>query len=130
MARESEAAAIKRIMDGLHCDEAEAREVYTYDRAVDRGEKTAHDLTPEQEKAARKYARADRKPTAYKFTTRARKPNATKGAIIAALAAWLNATEDFSAEGVTVTNAERQITFESGGEKFELTLVQKRKPKT
>jgi len=130
MARQTETQAIQRIMQGLKCSEDEAREVYAYDQAVEHDEKTPYDLTPEQEKIARKAARADRKPTVYKFETRKRKPNATKGAIIAAVADWLNQTEVFSAEKVEVTNAERQIKFISAGETFELTLVQKRKSKT
>ncbi len=129
MARETEAEAIARIQKGLKCSEEEAREVYAYDKAIDRGEKTEYDFTPEEAKASRKWARADRKPTEYKFTKRERKPNATKRLIIAALEKWLVETDDFSAESINVANAERQITFQSAGETFELTLVQKRKPK-
>lgn len=130
MARESEAEAIKRIQAGLKCSEEEAREVYAYDKAIDRGEKTEFDLSAEQEKASRKWARADRKPTVYNLNKRERKPNATKGAIIAALAAWLTDGASFEVEGLEVTNAERQVKFSSAGETFELTLVQKRKPKS
>ncbi|MCM1323947.1 MAG: hypothetical protein NC218_07285 [Acetobacter sp.] len=130
MARESEAEAIKRIQAGLKCTEEEAREVYAYDKAIDRGEKTEFDLTAEQEKASRKYARADRKPTVYNLTKRERKPNATKGAIIAALAAWLTEGATFEVDGLEITNKERQVKFSSAGETFELTLVQKRKPKS
>lgn len=130
MARESEAEAIKRIQAGLKCSEKEAREVYAYDKAIDRGEKTEFDLSAEQEKASRKWARADRKPTVYNLNKRERKPNATKGAIIAALAAWLTDGANFEVEGLEVTNAERQVKFSSAGETFELTLVQKRKPKS
>lgn len=130
MARESEVEAIKRIQAGLKCSEEEAREVYAYDKAIDRGEKTEFDLSVEQEKASRKWARADRKPTVYNLNKRERKPNATKGAIIAALAAWLTDGASFEVEGLEVTNAERQVKFSSAGETFELTLVQKRKPKS
>lgn len=129
MARDTEAEAIKRIQAGLKCSEEEAREIYAYDKAVDRGEKTEYDFTPEQEKASRKWARADRKPTTYNLTKRERKPNATKGAIIAALAEWLADGAGFEVEGLEITNAERQVKFSSAGETFELTLVQKRKPK-
>lgn len=130
MARDTEAEAIKRIQAGLKCSEEEAREVYAYDKAIDRGEKTEFDLSAEQEKASRKWARADRKPTVYNLNKRERKPNATKGAIIAALAAWLTDGASFEIEGLEVTNAERQVKFSSAGETFELTLVQKRKPKS
>lgn len=129
MARDTEAEAIKRIQAGLKCSEEEAREIYAYDKAVDRGEKTEYDLTAEQQKNVSKMTRADRKPTVYNLTKRERKPNATKGAIIAALAAWLTDGAGFEVEGLEVTNAERQVKFSSAGETFELTLVQKRKPK-
>ncbi len=129
MARESEVEAIKRIQTGLKCSEEEAREIYAYDRAIDHGEKTEYDFTPEEERISRKMARADRKPTVYKLDTRKRKPNVTKEVIIAALAKWLEETEEFVAEEIVVTNKERQVNFHSVNEDFELTLVQKRKSK-
>lgn len=130
MAKVDREQQLALFMQKLDISREEAEQLFEYDRAVDKGEKTEHDLTPEQEKAARKYTRADRKPPAYKFTTRERKPNATKGAIIAALATFLAETEAFSAENIEIVNKERQIRFQSAGETFELTLVQKRKPKT
>lgn len=118
-------------MDGLKCDRAEAEQVYEYDRAVDHDEKTEFDLPPDKLKIAQKQAHTGtrRTPTAYKFTKRERKPNATKGGLIAELAKFLTESSEFSTENVEITNKERQIAFEIGGEKFELTLVQKRKPK-
>lgn len=127
--KETEKIAIARIMSGLKCSEEEAREVLEYDKAVDKGEKTVYDLSPEKERVAKQYTRADRKPTAYKFTKRTRKPNAEKGAIIAGLVNYLTTTEDFQTDAVEVVNKERQVRFTSGGEVFEITLVQKRKPK-
>jgi hypothetical protein len=56
-----------------------------------------------------------------------RKPDEVKRAIVAALAAFI-AGQD----GVTdaaVTNVERMIAFELAGDKFEITLTKKRKPK-
>lgn len=129
MARISETEMLTRIMNGLKCSEDEAREILAYDKAVEHDEKTPYDLTPEQMRIARQAARVSRKPTIYKLNKRTRKPNATKGTIIAAVAEWLNATEIFSAENIEITNKERQIKFSSAGEVFELTLVQKRKPK-
>ena len=35
----------------------------------------------------------------------------------------------FSVENIEITNKERQIAFKIGEDMFELTLVQKRKPK-
>lgn len=110
----------------------EKQELLAYDKAVERGEKTEYDLPPDKEKAARKYAHTGTRkaPTAYKFTPRQRKPNATKGGIIAELAEFLEKNSQFSIESLEVTNKERQIAFKIGEDSFELTLVQKRKPKT
>ena len=89
-------------------------------------------MTPEQQKVAQKYAHAGTRktPTAYKFTKRERKPNATKAGIIDELSKFLTEKSDFSTENVTILNKERQISFKIGDETYELTLVQKRKPKT
>ena len=67
---------LSRIKAGLKCSDAEAAEILAYDKAIDHGEKTPHDLTPAQNKVAQSYARTGtRKPTVYKFTTRERKPS-------------------------------------------------------
>lgn len=109
----------------------EKQELLAYDKAVERGEKTEYDLSPDKEKAARKYAHAGtrKQPVAYKFTPRQRKPNATKGGIIAELAEFLEKNSQFSIAELEITNKERQIAFKIGEDSFELTLVQKRKPK-
>ena len=117
-------------MRGLQCSEQEAEQVYEYDKRVDHDEKTEFDATPEQLKVERQMAKTGtRKTTAYKFTKRERKPNATKGGLIEELSTFLRENSNFATENVEITNKERQITFEIGGEKYELTLVQKRKPK-
>lgn len=118
-------------MSGLNCSEDEAREVFAYDQKVEKGEKTEYDLPPEKAKIAQKFAHTGtrKNPTVFKFDKRTRKPNATKGGIIAELAEFFNKASQFSVENVQITNPERQISFVIGGETFELTLVQKRKPK-
>ena len=118
-------------MAGLKISREEAEDVYYYDKAVDHDERTPHDLPPDKEKTARKYAHAGTRkaPPVYEFNKRERKPNATKGGIILELATFLTENSGFSVENVTITNKERQIAFEIGDERFELTLVQKRKPK-
>lgn len=63
------------------------------------------------------------------FTKRERKPNATKGGLIAELARFLEENSAFSTENITIVNAERQISFTIGADSFDLTLVQKRKKK-
>lgn len=119
-----------KLMRILNVTAEEAEEIIAYDKAVDQGKKTPYDITSEQEKQTRKYRQADRKPTVYDFTKkRERKPNATKGGLIAELFDFLSKNSQFSTENVTITNKERQIAFQIGEDKFELTLVQKRKPK-
>lgn len=118
---------IKRVFP----DDKEARDILAYDKAVEAGEKTPYDLSPEQEKIAKKFAHIGTRktPTAYKFTPRQRKPNATKGGIIAELADFMEHNSNFAVANLTITNKERQIAFKIGDDSFELTLVQKRKPK-
>lgn len=119
----------QKIMRVLEVSEKEAEEILAYDNAVDSGMKTQYDLTKEQEKETRKYRQADRKRTSYNFSKRERKPNATKGGLIQELYKFLCENSEFSTENVTILNKERQIGFQIGENKFELTLVQKRTPK-
>lgn len=115
----------------LTLNEKEKQELLEYDKAVERDEKTEYDATPEQLKVEREMARTGtrKQPTSYKFTKRERKPNATKGGIIAELARFLSENSDFSVKNLEIVNKERQISFQVGEDKFELTLTQKRKPK-
>lgn len=119
----------ERIMRVLDVSEKEANEILAYDNAVDKGLKTQYDFTKEQEKETRKYRQADRKPTAYKFTKRERKPNATKGGLIQELYNFLTTGSGFEIINCEITNKERQIAFGVGENKFEITLVQKRQKK-
>lgn len=118
-------------MQGLKCSKEEAEEVFRYDQAVDHDEKTEYDLTPIQKKVAQIYTRTGTRktPTIYTFAKKERKPNATKGGIISELAAFLLEKSDFDVADVQITNKERQIAFGIGEDRFELTLVQKRKSK-
>ena len=123
--------------------DAEIQQVLLDDKAVDRGQIMEWDLPPEEHKKAMKYANSDEKKkktadsgekkgkTAYNLdaTGKKKKENPTKANIIALLATILTENGDFSAENVEITNKERQIAFTVGDNAFELTLVQKRKPK-
>lgn len=121
----------EKLMRVLRVSAEEAEDIIAYDKAVDRGEKTKYDLTAEQEKETRKYRQADRKPTVYNWQgKRERKPNATKGGLIAELFKFLTENSEFAVENAEITNKERQIAFQIGEDRFELTLVQKRKPKS
>ena len=106
------------------------------DKRIDRGEVMEWDLPPEEHKKAMKYANSDEKkkkaPTAYNFDTsgKKRKENPTKAGIIAELVRFLTENSEYATENVEITNKERQIAFKIGDTGFELTLVQKRKPKS
>ena len=106
------------------------------DKRIDRGEVMEWDLPPEEHKKAMKSANSDEKkkkaPTAYNFDTsgKKRKENPTKAGIIAELARFLSENSEYATENVEITNKERQIAFKIGDTGFELTLVQKRKPKS
>ena len=113
-----------RIMRELGVDEQTAEQLIADDKAIDRGERMPFDLTPEQEKLAKKYVRGEsKKPRVYNFDTRKRKENTTKSGIIAEIAQFL--TE--KVENIEIVNAERQISFSLGDTKFSLTLTQHRK---
>ena len=121
----------QKIMNLLDCSPEEAEDVMKWDKVIDQGGRTPYDLSPEAEKEAKKYAnsREKKKPTTYDFKKRERKPNPTKGAIIAELAQFLAENSENACENVEITNKERQIAFKIGENDYELTLVQKRKPK-
>lgn len=125
----------ERIMRILDVSAEEADEILKTDKAIDRGERVPFDLSPEQEKMAKKFANVDtkkrKKPTVYNLDARgkARKENPTKASIIAELAKFLIENSENACEMVEITNKERQIAFKIGENAYELTLVQKRKPK-
>ena len=120
-----------RIMRLLKVSSAEADEILASDRAIDRGERMDFDLSPEQEKLAKKMVNVQehKRPTNYTFAKRERKENATKKGIIDALYKFLSENEEFLIENIEIVNKERQLSFKIGEDTFELTLVQKRKPK-
>ena len=125
-----------RIMRILDVSAEEADEILKADKAIDRGARVPFDLSPEKEKLAKKFANVDtkqrKKPTVYNLDARgkARKENPTKASIIAELAKFLTETSENACEMVEITNKERQIAFSVSGNRYELTLVQKRSPKT
>ena len=118
----------EKLMRVLGCTEEEALDIISNDKAIDQGKRVDFDLDPEREKMAKKMANAGtKKPTVYKFDTKdkKRKENPTKAGIIQYLFECLT---DY--DNVAISNKERQITFSTGGEKYELTLVQKRAKKS
>ena len=121
---------VKHHMKVLDIPEAEAIQLVMDDKAVDKGEKL-FELSAEQKKVAKKYAgTGTKKRTVYKFdTAKKKKENPVKQKIIAEIERFLNENSEICAENVQIINAERQIAFKIGENDYELTLVQKRKPK-
>lgn len=117
---------VAELMAQLKCTKEEALEIIECDKAIDRGERVYFDLSPEAEKEAKKYANTGTRKTNGAKTERKRKENPTKATVIAELAQFL---VENGYEMVEITNKERQIAFKVGENAYELTLVQKRKPK-
>ncbi len=121
-------------MRGLGFTEEEIADVLKCDEQIDKGAKL-FELSPEQEKASKKARNAGTRkaPPVYQLDNtggkRSRKENPTKAGIIAELAKFLTETSENACENVEITNKERQIAFKIGENDYELTLVQKRKPK-
>ena len=129
--RETHEEHVLRVMHGLQCTREEAEDVIKWDKVIDQGGRTPYDLDPETEKMAKKMAnvRERKKPTNYDFSKSERKANPTKGGIIAEIAQFLTENSQFATENVEITNKERMIAFKIGEDNFEITLIQKRKPK-
>jgi predicted transcriptional regulator len=115
---------IQEMMTLLGCTEAEARQVLTDDKDIDKGQKKDFDLTPEQLKVAKH--RGQRAPRVYTHTKRERKENPTKVEIIQALFEFLT---EKGYENLNITKKEREIDFTRDGNNYTLQLVQHRQPK-
>ena len=128
MASEKQLSAMRKC--GM--SEEEIAEVLQADKAIDRGERMEFDLSPEEEKKAKKYANVGerKKPMNLSNEPRKRKENPTKAGIIAEIAKFLAENSENACENVQITNKERQIAFQIGENSYEFTLVQKRKPKS
>ena len=115
----------------LDCTQEEALDIIEKDKIIDKGGRTEFDLDKEKEKLAKKMINVDthKKATVYKWDKKPRKENPIKTGIIAEIAQFLEKNSENACEMVTITNKERQISFKIGENMFELTLVQKRKPK-
>ena len=113
------------------CDREEAIDLIKYDIAVESGEDTEYDLTAEQEANVKEMTRKVEHAKQNGKVKRERKPNELKEAIIAELAEFLR--EDAQGpmyEDVEITNKSRMIAFVVGDKHFELTLIEKRPPKS
>ena len=123
---------ILKSMKNLGCTREEAEDIFRCDEIIDKGGRTEYDLPIEKEKEIRKiYAVNDRRAKDKENNQRGkvRAENTTKSGIIAELAEFLTKNGEIACENVKITNKERQIAFHCGENDYELTLVQKRKPK-
>ena len=125
------AEKVKEIMRLLDCTEEEALDVIRTDEIIDKGGRTEYDLPIAEEKAALKIGRIDERKakSADNKRGKVRAENPTKSGIIAVIAEFLTEKCQFACENVEITNKERQIAFKIGENAYEITLVQKRKPK-
>ena len=116
----------------LGCTREEAIDIIETDKIIDKGGRTQYDLSKEEEKLAMKISGvSERKAkSADNKRGKVRAENPTKSGIIAEIAEYLTENCGFATENVTITNKERQIAFKIGENDYEITLVQKRKPKT
>lgn len=114
---------IQELMELLQCTEEQAKQVIESDKQVDKMtvRECESDLTQEQKASAKKARQGDRKPTVYKFDTRAKKADLDKVYLIHLLADCL-CMVTANEEDLTVTNAERQIDFVYNGRKFRVVL--------
>lgn len=121
---------IQKHMKNLDITREEAIQLIADDIAIDKGA-NLFKLTPEQEKEAKKARQADRKtPAVYNFPKKERKANPTKASIIAELATFLSQNSENACENVEIVNKERMIAFSIDENKYEITLIQKRKAKS
>ena len=113
------------LMEKLGCSEVEALDIIACDKAIDKGEKMDFDLSKEQQKVAKKMTSTGTRAKG-SSGPRERKENPTKALVIDEIFKFLCGK---GYKMVEITNKERQISFSINSEKYELTLVQKRKPK-
>ena len=125
---------LERIQKGLKCSLEEAQDVLAYDKTIkdDNEGEAEFDLSPEKAAIAKKFSHTGTRkaPTAYKFTQRKRKENATKGGIIAELSDFFTKMSEFNVENFQIPSKEGKISFKIGEKWYSLTLTEHRtKPK-
>ena len=120
-------------MKKLGLSDEEIAELVADDDAIEKGKKMDFDLTAEQQKEAKKYAKASRTPVVYNLDNekgkRNRKENPLKASLIAEIANFLKENSANACENVEIINKEKLISFKIGENLYELDLKQKRKPK-
>ena len=121
---EKELARVDDLVENHDFSIADAVDIVKADREIDQGKRVEFDLSPEEEKAAKKYANSTEK----KKTARTRAEDAVKRNFIAEIAQFLGENWE-NISNLEVVNPERVISFEFDNEKYEILLQKKRKPK-
>ena len=116
---------VANLMKALDCSREDAISVIEDDTKIDKGEKL-YELSAEQKKASKSARQGDRKPTVYKFDTSKRKrpENLGKKTLIETIKTSL---EEVGANGMEVTNPERELNFLVDGVKYKIVLSCPRK---
>lgn len=123
---------VELLMKNLGVSEEEAKEIIEYDKAVDKMtmSEVEADLTPEQKEAIKKFknvaTKTAKKPFVPDLKTRPRKENGTKRGIIEDI---FNALNEKGYENLTIVKAEKEISFDMGGDNYSISLICHRKPK-
>ena len=114
---------ILQMMKSLDISREDAIELLQFDEDVDKN-KVKDNLTTEQKKAVKKYAKVSKAVNAYgKTVTRTRKEDKTKQMIIETIA---NALKTANIE-TKVTNTEKYIDIVVNDEEYTINLVKHRK---
>lgn len=112
---------IDRIINGLGCSIAEAKEILKCDKLIDLGH-NPFPQTEEQKAATKKYSgTGTKKHTVYKLETREKKPNSVKRCLMEKVENLFREYKDFE-----VINPERQLRFTYEGKTYEVTVTEKR----
>ena len=119
---------IAKHIKALGCTREEAIDIIETDKIIDKGGRTQYDLTKEEEKVAMKISGVNERKakSADNKRGKVRAENPTKADLIQFLFEKL---QEYDCQNLNILNKERQIAFSVGENDFELTLVQKRKPK-
>ena len=115
---------IAKLMKLLDCTREEAISVIEDDKRIDKGEKL-FELTAEQKKVAKQScATGTKKRTVYKFdSAKSKKKDTEKEEIVQK---FFEFAQNFT-ENCEIVNANREISFELGGNSYSLVLSKHRK---
>lgn len=119
---------IQKCMELLNISYDEAKQMLIDDAKIDAGERMEFDLTPEEEKRAKKFANV----TEYKqpkTRKNSRPPSATKIALIEFFFNALNGNNNFQAENIIIEKPGKRINFIIGDKSYTLDLIQHNVPK-